>query len=181
MTIDHDQLLDPDLLADLAARPIEEVRAQRDACVEAETGLSYLRRLVQGAIDIGNRELARRAGGGDPRAVEDLVGELPEILGEGPRGAGVGRLPQGLAPTQLDAALVAEYEALVPGARLAEIAELDAVELADLLDRLGALEQRVAELRSAYFARIDALQAELTRRYRTGEASVDTLLRDAGA
>ncbi len=34
----------------------------------------------------------------------------------------------------------------------------------------------MSERRHAYFERIDALQAELTRRYRTGEASVDGLL-----
>ena len=34
----------------------------------------------------------------------------------------------------------------------------------------------MSERRHAYFDRIDALQAELTRRYRTGEATVDGLL-----
>lgn len=181
MPTDHDRLLDPRLLDDLAGRPLDEVRALRGACVEAETGLSYLRRLVQGALDIVQRELARRAGGGEPVSVGNLVDELPEILGDGPRGAGVGRLPRTLAPTELDDALAAEYEALVAGARLAEIADLQAPALAELLDQLGDLEHRISTLRNAYFARIDALAAEMTRRYRTGEASVDAVLRDAGA
>lgn len=181
MTTDHDRLLDPGRLADLAASPLDEVRELRTACVDAETGLSYLRRLVQGAIDIVNRELARRAGGGEPLSVGSLVDELPEILGDGPRGTGVGRLPRTLAPTELDDVLSAEYEALVHGASLSEVADLHAGELADLLDRLTDLERRISELRSAYFERIDALGAEIARRYQTGEASVDAVLRDAGA
>jgi hypothetical protein len=34
----------------------------------------------------------------------------------------------------------------------------------------------VSEQRQALFERIDALQAEITRRYKTGEASIDSLL-----
>jgi hypothetical protein len=34
----------------------------------------------------------------------------------------------------------------------------------------------VSDLRRNLFDRIDAIEAELTRRYRTGEASVDSLL-----
>ena len=39
------------------------------------------------------------------------------------------------------------------------------------------LERQVSERRQALFTRIDALQAELTRRYKTGEASVESLLK----
>ena len=42
--------------------------------------------------------------------------------------------------------------------------------------QLQAYERRVSDLRRALFDRIDAIENELTRRYRTGEASVDTLL-----
>jgi phosphoenolpyruvate carboxylase len=71
---------------------------------------------------------------------------------------------------------VAEYERLAGDGRLAQAADLDSDALSALLGDLRDLEQRVSTKRKAYHDRIDALQAELTRRYQTGEASVDTLL-----
>jgi phage host-nuclease inhibitor protein Gam len=49
-------------------------------------------------------------------------------------------------------------------------------QLAAAAVELGDLEQEVSSLRRAMFDRIDAVQAELTRRYRDGEAQVDDLL-----
>ena len=49
--------------------------------------------------------------------------------------------------------------------------------LRSLADRLGTFERQVSGHRQSLFDRIDALQAEITRRYKTGEASIDTLLR----
>jgi hypothetical protein len=49
-------------------------------------------------------------------------------------------------------------------------------DLAGLAHDLAAFERKVSEQRRAFFDRIDALQAELTRRYKTGEASVESLL-----
>ena len=61
-----DDLLDPGYLGDLTARTMDEVRRMRAECQEVETGLSLLRRLVQGRLDIVGLELARRAEGGEP-------------------------------------------------------------------------------------------------------------------
>jgi hypothetical protein len=179
MSWDHDHLLDPDALVDLEQRPIADVRAQRAACVEVETGLSYLRRLIQGSIDIVGQAMEQRSSNGSTIDVADLVDQLPAILGDALRPAGGGRLVESLEPTRLDDELGAEYEQLVGGGRVARAADLEDAELAQLLDQLRELERRVSSQRHDYHERIDALQAELTRRYRTGEASVDTLLRDA--
>jgi len=43
-------------------------------------------------------------------------------------------------------------------------------------ESLAGFERTVSALRRTLFDRIDAIEAELTRRYRTGEASVDSLL-----
>ena len=48
-----------------------------------------------------------------------------------------------------------------------------------IADELQALEHDVSDLRRALFGRIDTLQAELTRRYRDGEAHVEELLHEA--
>jgi hypothetical protein len=175
MATRDDHLLADEFLADLDRRPIEEVRAMRAECVEVETGLSYLRRMVQGPLDIVNRELVRReVGGHADRAA--LIDELPGILADGPRPAGVGRLSQQLEPTAVDAELAARLDDILAGGVIGEVTELDDPRLLDLRSQLEAFEQVVSERRHAYFDRIDALQAELTRRYATGEASVDGLL-----
>ena len=46
-----------------------------------------------------------------------------------------------------------------------------------LVERLSGYESGVSEQRHRLHQRIDALQAEITRRYRTGQASVESLLR----
>jgi hypothetical protein len=45
-----------------------------------------------------------------------------------------------------------------------------------MAEELDALEAEVSKLRQALFDRIDTLQAEITRRYRDGQAQVDDLL-----
>jgi hypothetical protein len=173
MSADHDRLLDPAHLVGLEKRPIDEIRSLRRTCVDYETGLSYLRRLVQGSIDIIEGELQRRTG---PHKTADLVEALPGLLGEIGRPPGLGRLTASLEPTELDDELVHRYEALVQDGELAHATEVDGARLHRLLGELHDIERQVSEKRHAFHHRIDALQAELTRRYRTGEASVDTLL-----
>ena len=96
----------------------------RAECVEVETGLSYLRRMVQGPLDIVNRELVRREVG--VRADRStLIEELPGILADGPRPAGVGRLSQQLEPTDVDPELAAELDAILGGGVIGEVTALD--------------------------------------------------------
>ena len=45
-----------------------------------------------------------------------------------------------------------------------------------MTEQLDAFEHEVSGHRRDLFERIDALQAEITRRYKTGEATVDSLL-----
>jgi hypothetical protein len=107
-----------------------------------------------------------------------VVADLPESLGDTPRPPGSGRLTQTLEPTVIDAELNAELEALVGDARLSDVPTMDEFELAELADRLRAYEAKVSDRRKVFFDVIDALQAEIARRYRDGEASVDDLLEE---
>src|SRR4051794_35808748 len=93
-----DEVLDPSYLLDLEARTLDEVRSMRDAAQRVETGVSFLRRLAQGRLDIVNHELERRRQGGEPGDLSDLIGQLPDILSEHSRAPGMGRPPQDLQP-----------------------------------------------------------------------------------
>jgi hypothetical protein len=170
-----EQLLAPGYLDDLAGRPLPELRAMRADCQEVETGLSLLRRIVQGHLDIVGLERQRRSGGAAPSDRSELLSQLPGVLADRTAGSGPGRLTPLLAPEALDPALEAELTGLV-GLGPVDPSTHGAAELQSLAEGLAALEQSVSGRRRALFDRIDALQQEIARRYREGDASVDSLL-----
>jgi hypothetical protein len=177
MAADLDVLLDPGYLGDLTTRPMDQVRAMRTECQEVETGLSLLRRIVQGRLDIVGLELTRRAEGGEPADLTALIAQLPAVLSERTHAPGVGRLPQLMAPGELPVDLETELDGIVDAAQMSDLPSLEDTALRALADELDAYEHKVSGQRQALFDRIDALQAEITRRYKTGEATVDALLR----
>jgi hypothetical protein len=165
-----------DYLGDLEQRDMDDIRAMRAECQGVETGLSYLRRLVQGRLDIVGVEIQRRRDGGDPNDLSVLISQLPEILSDRTRTPGFGRLPQLMAPGEVDPELEAKLDAVVAGHDVDSLPSLSDDALGDLAATLEAFEHEVSSRRRELFDRIDALQAEITRRYRTGEASVESLL-----
>lgn len=176
MAVDLTVLLAPGYLGDLPSRPMDDVRAMRAECQEVETGLSLLRRLVQGRLDIVGLERARRVEGRPENDLADLIAQLPEVLSDRTHAPGTGRLPQLMSPAELPVELEAELDDIVGAGALSDLASVDDESLRTITDRLAALEAKVSGYRHGLFERIDALQAEITRRYKTGEATVDSLL-----
>jgi len=172
---DVQRFLEPDFLGDLESRPFDEVRATRAALQQAEMALSYVRRLVQGRLDIVEAERRGRAEGEDARW-EDPVQRLPEILGDTTRPAGPGRLPMQIDPGDEASELVAELDRAVDPSRLTDLGALSESELDEVAQQLRDVEREVSGQRRALHEMLDALQAELVRRYRSGEASVEALL-----
>lgn len=176
MDTELERLLADDYLSDLPTRSLAELRVLRGECQAVETQLSYLRRLIQGRHDITTGEIERRRSGGDPDDLADLVDRLPEILSDRIHGAGPGRPPTELAPQEMTGVLVEKLAGIAEAVALDAPHALDDEALSVAADQLGRLEQEVSALRRALFDRIDTIQAELTRRYRDGEATVDDLL-----
>jgi hypothetical protein len=166
----------PDYLEGLPEWPIERVRAQRDEATEAETGLSYLRRIVQGRLDITLAEQQRRQSGQAAGELDELVERLPAILGDRVHAPGLGRLPALMGPGELDPTFTARLEAALPAAQLDNLQDLDDAGVAEASTALEELERSLSTQRRAIFDVLDRLQEELVRRYRTGEATVDSLL-----
>lgn len=161
---------------DLHALTLPDIRDRRAIAEVIEESISYVRRTIQVRLDILGTELAHRRSG-EPRAdSSELVARLPEILAEHLRAPGPPQAPKELrTPVSADA-LTAALDDIVPTNRLASVNELDDDALAELVDRLEHFETDVSATRHHLHARLDALQAEIIRRYRTGEASVDALL-----
>jgi RsiG-like len=168
-----ERISEPDYLEGLTSRPLGDLRTMRADCQTVEDAVSFLRRLVQGHLDIVRFERERRSAG-QPADLAALVAGLPRLLSEHVVGGRTGRLP-GL-PAPADPALTEELDAICDASRLAHLPDLDDADLAILVTDLSDLEDVVSARRQVVFGRLDALAAELTRRYRTGAASVDALL-----
>ncbi|MFF3909528.1 AmfC protein [Streptomyces sp. NPDC001848] len=157
---------------DLSALGLPELRALRRDAQRDEADLSYVRRLLQGRIDILRAELARRGGGAAP---DGVMQRLPEILRDSParqrssaRHVTLGT-PHGEEYRRLAAEMLAEVELSDLQARTDE-------ELGAGMGRLVRYEQQVSRRRQELQRTADDCSAEIARRYREGEAQVDDLL-----
>jgi len=156
-----DRILSADYLGDLEHREMADVRAMRAECQAVETGLSYVRRLVQGRLDIVGVELQRRREGGDPHDLSKLISQLPEILSDRTRSPGLGRLPQFMAPGEIDTELEGELDEIVAGHDVESLPDLSDAAIDELRVQLETFEHLVSSRRRELFDRIDALQAEI--------------------
>ena len=173
-----DAILAPDFLEGLTGITIEDLRARRSECDAIGTSLSYARRLLQGRLDIVLAELKNRQDGTTSDHAS-LVEQLPKILAERVHAAGNGRLTAFLAPgseLEIDPDLIARIDAVADDRRLSNLPSASIEEVEALIDELSSLESEISAQRTALYKRMDALQEELVRRYRSGEASVDSLL-----
>jgi hypothetical protein len=155
---------------------MEALRQRRNDLQATEQALSYVRRLVQGRLDILLDERQHRVEGTGGRDAAALVADLPKILSEHVTGGGRGALPEvSLPPGDLDE-VVDQVDHIINADRLGSVSDLSAEDLDAVVDALADLERRVSQHRRALHGAIDALQEEIVRRYKSGEASVDALL-----
>lgn len=165
-----DRVLADDYLAGLTSSPLPDVRAMRSEAEQEEVDLSYLRRLVQGRMDVLTAELSRRDGGAD------LVASLATILGDEPRSParGSGRHTT-VEPSRVDDKR-RYVERLVADVDLSDVSARSAQEITRALERFAEEEVTLSAKRRQVQQVMDAASAEITRRYRDGEANVEALL-----
>ncbi len=169
-----DRVLAAGFVDNLAILSLDEVRGRRRDAEQEEADLSYLRRLLQGRLDLVRAEQARR-GGPDAAEAGSIVDALPGILADGTRSTrGSGRHLT-VEPSRLDDHRRAA-EALAADTELSDPQAMSDDELAEALATFTEAEQSVSEARRQVQAAMDTLTAEVARRYRDGEATVDELL-----
>jgi len=164
MSDDNNTTIDPGALS------LDELRSLRTELQQRDDVVSYARRVAQARLDLVKTEMARRASDGD---VSD---EVTDVLSQHLTG-GPGRPPRP-AEDLSDDALSAELDGICAEYHYGRVEELSETELTALADAIGEFEHRVSQDRRERFDRLDALSAELVRRYRDGEANVDSLLSD---
>jgi hypothetical protein len=164
-----ERITDPAYLEGLAEKTLEELRAMREECREGENELSFERRLCQARVDILTAELDRRDGKGEG----DLLSRLPEILATESAIASdlplPSRAPDFSIPRNADVPR-RRVEEIVGEQTLARLAQISSEELRGIIQSLAVHERSVSERRKQVHDVQDALQAELVRRYASGEA-----------
>lgn len=168
-----DKVLASDYLEGLSELPLEEIRSLREDAGQEEADLSYVRRLLQGRLDIVTAELARRAQGQGA----GIVGELPRILADAPRGQarGMGR-HQSVEPSNTGSTRRVEEQ--IASLHVTDLDAHDDAEVQTLLADLRLTEADVSARRRAVQGVYDAASGEITKRYRDGRADVRDLLRE---
>jgi hypothetical protein len=171
-----ERITEDDFLDDLEQRPLEELRAMRDECREGENEISFERRLCQARIDILTAELDRRTG----KETGDLVSRLPEILAAESEGGSdsplPNRAPTFAIPRNADVPR-RRVEEIVGEQTLARLSQLQPQELQSIISSLGEHERKLSERRRRIHEIVDEVQAEIVRRYTTGQADPSAALR----
>jgi hypothetical protein len=168
-----DRVLDPRFAIDVEALGLDELRSRRSEAEAEERSISYLRRMLQGRLDILRAELEGRARGGE-HDTSALVAGLPTILSDPEPGSftAVARMhrpePSNHHRRRLDRLASDETVARLP--------DLDTEELTQAVEALTRAEEAVSANRRAVLQVVDLLRGELARRYRKGTASVTQLL-----
>ncbi len=156
---------------------LDELRSLRRDAQEQEADLSYLRRLLHGRMDILRAELDRRTLDPKLRPVhpDTLLHRLPQILADAPSSVRRAARHVTLGPPRGEQ-YRDQADALMGDVQLADLAAHTPAELLAALDRLAAHEREVSGRRQLLQRTADGCSAEITRRYREGEARVDDLL-----
>ena len=167
-----DKVLADDFVEGLTEFPLTKLRERRQEAEQEEADLSYVRRLLQGRMDIVRAELARRTGSMKGSLIDQLAG----ILADGPPGPphGMGRHVT-VEPSRISDHRRA-VEQLVADAGVSDVVGRSETELAGSLTRLEEYERAVSRNRRRVQEVMDLCTAEIARRYQSGEATVDDLL-----
>lgn len=160
-----ERIVDPAYLEGIGDKDLATLRAMREECREGELELSFERRLCQARIDILTAELERRASGDE----SDLLARLPQILAKDAMSrsgdeALPSRAPDFSIPRNADIPR-RRVEEIVGEQTLARMPSLSPEEIRGIVASLGEHERRVSERRRNVHEVIDAIQAEIVRRY----------------
>lgn len=161
---------------DLQSLSLDELRAERNRLQLEDDAVSYVRRIAQARLDLVAAELDRSAVDSD----EDLSGELQRVLSQHLTApASTSRAPRVDDDHLANDARAIELDQLCAEhgfSRLSSGETLTPEELALLTEVLTNFERQISTDRRERFERIDALGAELVRRFRSGEVQVNQFL-----
>ena len=160
---DVQRVLSPAFLVDRDEAELDTLYARREELHEIEGQVSYVRRLAQGRIEILCAELERRECGGDPADLADLVCKLPDVLGSGVTVPST----RGGAELSPDDSYVAQVDSIVGPQTFVSLPDYNPAEIDGQVIALEGFERLVSDTRRRLHERIDLVQCEIARRFRT--------------
>jgi hypothetical protein len=169
-----DRIIESSYSEGLSELSMEDLRSMRDQCAEGETEVSFERRLCQARIDILSAELDQRSG----NTSGDLISRLPQILAEGGGGSGgvlPSRAPDLSIPRNTDIPR-RRVEEIVGEQTLARLSQVPSEEIKKIIESLADHEKILSEKRKRVHEVLDSVQAEIVRRYTSGEEDSDSVL-----
>ncbi|WP_240796429.1 ABC transporter substrate-binding protein [Streptomyces sp. RFCAC02] len=155
---------------DLRTLRLSELRDVRRSAQREEADLSFVRRLLQGRIDILEAERRRRIA-----QDREVLDQLPRILADGPARQRSSARHVTLRPPA-DGVYLRLAEEILGPVQWSDLGALDDEELRAALERLAGYEAQVSRRRQSLHRTADGCGAEIARRYREGEAQVEDLL-----
>jgi len=169
-------LLADDALSDIGTRPIGDLRSFRYQAGQVESDVSLIRRIAQGRLDIIGHESQRRKGSSEVAAIDDLLYELPDILTDPSEATAArsGRAVEINDPGVTAANLGTRLDSVISPGELSGVGDLSDERLEQSFIKVSEMEQELSDLRRQLHDRIDAVQQEIGRRYRDGEASIES-------
>jgi len=171
-----DRIADPSYVADLQSRPMDQLQQMRRESQTFENEISFERRLTQARIDILTAELDHRAG----KVEGDVMSRLADILADEDGGSSEG-VPLPARVPDLSVPLSAQrprrrVEEIVGADTLARLTKLPESEIRASIESLAEHEKSLSARRKSVHEVLDQIQAEIVRRYTTGEEDPSKLL-----
>ncbi|NUR63647.1 MAG: aerial mycelium formation protein [Catenulispora sp.] len=160
--------------SDVEALEVAAIRRERQDALREESELSYLRRVLHGRIDIIDAELRRRAAGSEAPLVESLAA----ILADDPPANARSPRHMDIVPDPDPGEYRSQIQERIDAAGPAIVLDLSDAQLAEASQTLTEYEREVSEYRRIAQGVVDRFAAELARRYREGQATVDDLLNE---
>ncbi|HUZ10086.1 MAG TPA: hypothetical protein VMU76_07960 [Acidimicrobiales bacterium] len=163
-----DTLLDPLLargyLAGLSERPLEQIQVMRNDCRETEAIVSFIRRVVQGRLDIVQAILEARSAGRETTS-EEMVGRLAAIMARPSPPNGLGRLEGPFAPDTESKELSSVVATILDVADPTDLVVADESDLQRTSIRFSELEHVISAQRRALHAIMRGLREAVCERY----------------
>ena len=170
-----DRVVDPSYLEGLTDQPMEQLQTMKAEVQGVENDISFERRLCQARIDILTAELDHRAG----RVQGDVMSRLAHILADEDTGTSSNPLPARVPDLSVPAAADRprrRVEEIVGAQDLARLTKLPEERIRSSVEQLAEHEKNLSSRRKQLHEILDRIQAEIVRRYTTGEEDPSKLL-----
>lgn len=170
-----ERVVDPSYLDAIDKLSMDDLAAMREEVRIVENDVSFERRMCQARIDILSAELDHRAG----RVEGDVMSRLAQILADDPVPSSGSPLPQrmpDLSPPKAAGYPHRRIEEIVGAEALARLKDMPEDEIRRSIEGLAELERNLSTSRKQVHDVQDRIQAEIVRRYSTGEVDESNLL-----